>query len=312
MIPTTLLKNYQGRALGCLTYGAGGLKKTLAVRTLPSPILELDFEGGSGSLGPWTRRIRRWNDKNWLEYDQPEREHLLELVSPANQKQALFKPAPLIDIVSFDTMTTANDGRDSPAYDHLVELVSNINFAAYNSIAIDPLVEFSQMTQSKSKTVSGVGVLQPMHVKLWQGAQERAAIMLRQLREYRDRGMFIYMTSSEFVDKDYGEDPREATGGKQKEDPYAIKGTFNVPGQLVGKVNHMIDLQFHVRQLNSGPVWVTQEEAARSGSFNWEAKDRTGRIPEKYIAPNFKDVVKWVYGDEAKDAIYRAGREMSV
>jgi len=309
VIPLELLKNYQGRALGTCVYGNGGLKKTLAVRTLPYPILELDFEGGSGSLGPWTRRIRRWNESKWTTYSQEEREALLELVSPENKKLALYRAAPWIDIVSFDTMTSNLETKSSPAYDHLNDILGNLD-PTYNSISVDPLVEFSQLTQSQSKMKSGVGVHEPMHVKLWQGAQERAAIMLRRLRELRDKGVFIYSTSSEFIDKDYGEDPREAAGGKVKEEPYSIKGTFNVPGQLVTKVNHMLDLQFHARSLNSSVVWVTAEEPARSGSFNWEAKDRTGRIPSKYVQPNMRDIISYVYGPEAQKAIYMAGREI--
>ena len=299
MIPLEQLKNYQGRALGIAIYGNGGLKKTLAARMLPSPILELDFEGGSGCLAPWTRRIRAWDGK-WVEYSQEERVALFDMVSAENKIEALIRPGPLVDIVSFQTMTSSQEGKVSPAYDELHSLIANLP-REYNSVVLDPLVEFSQVTQSQSKVKSGVGVHEPMHVKLWQGAQERAAILLRQLREYRDKGVFVYMTSSEFVDKDYGTDPRESW---QKEDPYAIKGTLNVPGQLVTKLNHMIDLQFHVRLMGGKVVWVTQEEPARSGSFNWEAKDRTGRIPERYVQPNVRQVLKWVYGSIAAQAIY--------
>lgn len=301
MIPQQLLRNYQNRALGIAIYGNGGLEKSLAIRTLPPPILELDFEGGSGCLGPWTRQIRKWDEKNWTTYDQADRERLFQLVAPEKLKRALLKPAPLIDIVAFDTMTSSNEGKSSPAYDELYSVITNVNFNSYNSIAVDPLVEFSQVMQSQSKVKSGVGVHEPMHVRLWQGAQERAAILLRQLREYRDKGLFIYMTSSEFVDKDYGTDPRESGA---KEEPYAIKGTLNVPGQLVTKLNHMIDIQCHARMLNGVAVWVTQEEPARSGSFNWEAKDRTGRIADKFVQPNVRKLVEAVYGVEAYKEIY--------
>jgi len=300
MIPTELLKNYQGRALATGIYGNGGLKKTLGIRLLPPPVLALDFEGGSGSLGPWTRRIRQWNGK-WIEYDQTERERLFNMVSEANRAESVIKPGPLVDIIYYETMTSANEGTKSPAYDELHATVTNPDPKHYNSIAVDPLVEFSQLCQSQSKVKSGVGVHEPMHVKLWGGAQERAAILLRQLREYRDKGIFIYFTSSEFVDKDYGTDPRESN---KKEEPYAIKGTLNVPGQLVTKISHMCDLQFHVRMMSGKPVWVTQEEPAQSGSFNWEAKDRTGRIQDRYMLPNFRTVVKQVYGEEAFKAIY--------
>ena len=314
MIPTKLLANYQNRALGACVYGNGGLKKTLAVRTLVPPTALYDFEGGSGCLGPWTRRIRLWSESKWTEYSQEQRVHLLEMVSKSvrfvnvggiSVDLAILQPAPLIDIISFnDVLSQDINTKTSPAYDHFFSLVANFEVGNYNSLAIDPLLEMSQLTQSQSKLKSGASAFEPMAVQWWQGAQERAGIVLRRLRNYRDQGVFIYMTSSEFVDKDYGTDPRSKTQGQTSEEPYAIKGTLNVPGKLVGAVNHMLDLQFHARSLNGAATWVTQEENARSGSFNWEAKDRTGRIQDRYIAPNFREVVKSVYGEEAFKEMY--------
>lgn len=305
MIPLHLLKNYQHRALAIAAYGNGGLEKTFAARLFPSPILHNDFEGGSGPLGPWTRRIRKWNEQQWTEYDNDERQRLFELV-PEHRRRArsVIKPAPLIDIISYETMY-ADDKGVARSYDEAYQVLTNLD-SRYNTVCIDPLIEFSQITQTKSKTVSKVGPLQPMHVRLWQGAQERAAILLRVLREYRDKGVFIYLTSSELVDKDYGDkDPREQTT-QQQEEPYAIKGTLNVPGQLVSKVNHMIDLLVHVRMINGAPTWVLKEETARSGTFNWDAKDRTGRVEEEYLAPNVRKVIRAIYGEEALEAMYSA------
>lgn len=309
MIPTTLLKNYQNRALAIAVYGNGGLEKTLAARLFPPPILLNDFEGGSGPLGPWTRRIRRWNE-GWTEYDDADRQRLWELVPEARRKaRAVRRPAPLIDIIGYDTMFADSDGV-ARSYDEMYNNLVNLD-RRYSTVAVDPLIEFSQITQTKSKTISKVSPYEPMHVRLWQGAQERAAILLRALREYRDKGVFIYLTSSEFVDKDYGDkDPREQTAA-QKEEPYAIKGAVNVPGQLVGKVNHMIDILIHVRMMNGNPTWVLKEEAARSGTFNWEAKDRTGRVAEEYLKPNVMSIIRAVYGQEAFHGIYDSQEEES-
>lgn len=308
MIPTTLLKNYQNRALAIAVYGNGGLEKTLASRLFPPPILHNDFEGGTGPLGPWTRRIRRWNDTSWTEYDDGERQRLFELVPEARRTtRSVIRPAPLIDIISYETMHADSEGV-ARSYDEMYRVLTALD-NRYNTVAIDPLIEFSQLTQTKSKTINKVGPLEPMHVRLWQGAQERAAILLRVLREYRDKGVFIYLTSSEFVDKDYGDkDPREQTVA-QKEEPYAIKGTLNVPGQLVGKVNHMIDILIHTRMMNGAAAWVLKEEPARSSTFNWEAKDRTGRVADEYLKPNVRSIIKAVYGEEAYRGIYSRSKE---
>jgi hypothetical protein len=225
------------------------------------------------------------------------------MVNEESKQQALLKPAPLIDIITFDVLSQNLEGKTSPAYDEMFKVIANFDFQQYNSIAIDPLVEFSQQNQTQSKLKSGGSAFDPIEVKWWGGAQERAAILLRRLRNYRDQGVFVYFTSSEFIDKDYGTDPRSANKGEKPEEPYCIKGTINVPGKLVREINHMVDIQCHARMMNGQPIWVTKEEPARGGSFNWEAKDRTGRIPEMYIQPNCRKIIEWVYGKEAWQAI---------
>lgn len=308
MVQLEHLRNYQNRALGLGVYGNGGLEKTLAARTLPPPILHLDFEGGSGCLGPWTRRYKRWSDAGWTSYSPAERQELLGLVSAEKVKYAVLKPEPYVDIISFDVMEEDREKHSAPAYDKAVEVVGGFEFGEYSSLSIDPLFEFSTLTQTQAKVKAGGHSDTPMEVKFWGPAQERAAIMLRQIREYRDRGIFIYLTSSEFIDKDYGTDPRSKAQGEAVEQPYAIKGTLNVPGNLVGKVHHTLDVLCHVRMMGDRPVWVTQEEPSRSGSFNWEAKDRTGRISERYLKPSVRSVIQSVYGQAAYERIYANGR----
>ena len=298
MIPLELLKPTGSRALGFCVYGGPGTKKTFAVHTLPPPICLLEFEGGEASILPWTRRTRAWNG-SWKEYTQKEREAMLVA------GESSIKPAPLVDVIGFDNT-------DPESYETLVKVVGEFPVKMYNSVVIDPLYELAVETQAITKHKAGHGLMEPFPGGLlWGPAQERAGILLRKLRNYRDLGVFVYMISSEQIDKDYVKDPRSSKPGEHAQEPYSVKGTCNVPGKLVNVVQHMTDVQIHSRQLNGEVTWVTKPEPLPGGTAVWEAKDRTGRIAEGYMKPSFRAMCLQIYGEEAP-RIYAAGREPEV
>lgn len=149
--------------------------------------------------------------------------------------------------------------------------------------------------------------LEPMHVSLWSNAQERAKIQMRKVKNYRDQGVFVYFTCSETIDKDYVTDPRSASPGQVPEQPYSVKGTANVPGQLAPTVQHVCDIMAHTRAMNGQTIWVTKPEPLQAGSASWEAKDRTGRISNHYNDPNVRKILDQVYGQDIRKRIYGEG-----
>lgn len=297
-IPLDLLKDTESRALGIVVYGGPGVNKTLAIRTLVPPIRMNDFEGGSGSLMPWIRRRRKSNESQWTEYTDVDREHAFSLLLPEyRDPEGVNKhspPAPLIDVVIFEPMRF-------DSYDDLVTEVGNFEFQKYNSYALDPLYEMSQVHQSYSK---GAGnEYTPMQLKLWGSAQERMAIALRRIRAFRDRGVFIYFTGGEDIDKDYAVDPRSLPPGASPDQPFAIKGTVAVPGKLVGAVGHLTDIMMRARLMNGKLQWVAGKESLPGGTAPWETKDRFGRL-DAYNVPDVKKLLVRMYGKDTARAIY--------
>lgn len=306
-IPQHLLSLTNKQALGTVGYGGGGLWKSLVKHTLPGPILDFDFEGGNVALIPWLRRQRKWNQKEWTEVTQQEREAAYNLL-PRDDKGVIqastaIRPQPLIDTIWYDNMNRLS-------YFEFVGDLGSFDTVKYNSLCLDSLAEFSFDVVTSTKPEKGENLAYAEGGTPWNQIQERTAIQLRRMRNYRDAGVFIYMTGTEQIDKDYVRDPRSKQKGESAPEAFSVKGTVNVPGKMVAAVNHVTDLMFHHRMMNGQPVWVTFSEPLAGGDANWEAKDRTGRIKEKFVRPNFRTIFKDIYGEETRDAIYNSAKEL--
>lgn len=311
-VPKSLLTLTNNKAVGFCIYGKGGQRKTFGVHTLPYPIEFHDFEGGSTPIMPWIRRSRDWNETTWINHSQQDRERALSLVSTENRDYLMGEHGPrippmgLIDVVYYDVMNLTS-------YDNFVANITNFDYAKYNSIAIDSLHEFSMDTQTYSKGKVGWLNTDVMHVKLWAPAQERAGVQLRLLKNYRDKGVFVYMTGSEFIDKDYVNDPRDQNNPRDqnhsgKEQAYSVAGTVKVPGQLVAVVQHITDIMLRARTMGDRPTWVLKQEPLPSGAY-WETKDRTGRLKFPYHEPNVRRLIDQIYGEELRKEIYASGKQ---
>lgn len=315
-IPIELLRLTDSRAVGICPYGSHGVLKTNAIHTLIPPILSCDFEGGSSSIMPWIRRRRNWDSREWVEYSQEERERVYEMgfgtVEKAQRPYTAgytgIKPAPYIDVISFDPM-------EPKAYLKFYEEILSLDTTFYNSVAIDPLFELSTLVQSFTKGLEwgAEKVDEPMQINLWAGVQERTKIALRRLRSYRDKGVFIYLTCSEDIEKDYVKDPRELKKG-EKQEAYAVRGTVNLPGKLIKDFQHLIDILFHAKMANGSPAWVIIPESLPAGGAYWEVKDRTGRIKSQggYHAANIKNLLGYIYGEETRDKMYVEGKSRAL
>ena len=297
MIPKELLLLTESRALGLLVYGAGGLRKTNSISTLPPPILMFDWEGGAVSVLPWIRRRREWDEGKWTVYPDDIRQKAFDMVG-----EGVIKPSPYIDVISCDPM-------ESDAYSHALEEISNLDLGAYNSVAIDPLYELSAGVQSFSKVQAGISVTDEIKGQ-WPGIQERTSILLRRLRSYRSSGIFIFLTCSEDVQKDYAKSQWEKRArGAPPPEPYSVKGTLHMPGKMPSSIQHLVDIQLRARTMSGSPIWVAKEEALPGGTAGREAKDRTGRLKDPYCPPNWRSILNQVYGEEGRKAIYAAARD---
>lgn len=306
MLPKELLTPQLAKAF--LIYGGPGTRKTNGVHTLPPPVLHLDMESGDSSITPWQRRTRKFNETDWITISQEQRVAAFNALSEENQNYikstTKIQPAPLIDTVYFDSLNPAS-------WMTFTEFIVNLDKSLYNSLALDSLQESSLTAQTFVKQQSNMSVYAPMHVSLWTPAQHRVNLMFHKLKNYKDDGLFIYFTCSETVDKDYVTDPRSAPSGAAPEQPYSVKGTPNLPGQLIGAIQHVTDVMCHARSMNGQIQWISGPEPFTGGSVAvWEAKDRTGRLKSKFNVPSIKSMIKDIYGESQTAEIYKYGYEL--
>jgi hypothetical protein len=297
-IPKSLLAATDSRGVGIATYGGPGLKKTNFVHTLPPPILHLDIgEGGTSSLLPWIRRRRDSHESSWTDYTQEQRQAWFDLLHPDVKAQVRIKPAAYIDVVHFDNSTV-------DAYSHLVDVIGNFDTTKYNSLVGDSLQELAIQTQTFSKGVGNETKLMGEVPRAWFGAQERAGMAIRKLRNIRDSGIFVYLTGGEDIAKDYVSNPLEKRApGAPPPEPYSVRGTVNLPGQLAGALSHIPDILMHARLFNGDVKWVTAPEMLPGGGAHWDAKDRFGRL-DRFESPNFREMSKRLYGEQTTKDIY--------
>lgn len=304
-VPLNLLELTNDRALGIMVYGGPGMRKTLGVASLPYPIRHYDVEGGDGPLLPWTRRTRRIDSSTWKVVPQTTRELAIKLLNPKAQKanaELRIPPAPLIDVIYVDPLEPAG-------YSKMVDDLTNSDFADYNSISIDPMQDFSRLVQSYSKQQKSHDINEPIS-GIWQGIQERTAIMLRRLRAQRLKGIFIYLTCSAQIDKDYVDNIMEKRPhGTPPPEPYSVKGTVNMPGKMTEEMQHLTDVMFHVEALNGSPAWYCTPKALPGGVAHWEAKDRLGRLGDLFYTGNMRIVLDQMYGEDIRKQIYASGQK---
>lgn len=298
MIDKRLLARTEGRAPGLMVYGATGLRKTNAIHTLPPPILMLDIgEGGTASLIPWIRRRYDFEARTWDDYTDELRTAAYDALDPEVRKSVTVPPAPLIDVMYFDNL-------DYSSVDHFVGTIADFDYAYYNSLALDSLQEFSIEYQTLAKGKGNEMLAMNEINRSWITAQEKAMQALRKLRNYREKGVFIYSTASEDISKEYVTSPMAKTKGRDAEQPYSIRGTVDAPGKLANAAPHTPDILCHVRLVNGRIKWVTRPEPIAGGTGAWwDAKDRFGRLP-KEVNPDVAQVCVTLYGLDIAMEIY--------
>lgn len=297
-IPINLLDFTDNQALGIVVYGGAGLRKSLAKHTLPGPVLDFDLEGGNVALMPWMRRKRKYNEKVWQEVTQEQRQKIHSLI-PRDKQATGIAPQPIIDSVWYDN--TAKD-----AYTQFSIDIANFDLDKYNSICIDSMNEFSASIQTFSKKDGQE--LNPVRTEEWPGIQERTAMQLRKLRNYRNSGVFIYLIGQETINHAYVRNPRTKQPGEPPQEPYATNGSISVPGKMIEAIQGVTDLMARARQVGPHPQFIFKKEPI-SGSIQWQAKDRTGRVSPQ-SPTNFREIFKEIYGQSGYEGIYTSASEL--
>ena len=135
----------------------------------------------------------------------------------------------------------------------------------------------------------------------WVGAQERSRMVLARLRDLRNSGVYIVLLSQQDIVKDYVFSPMNKD--HKNDEPAAVSGTVNAPGQLASAVTHIVDVLLHVRMMNAAPCWIAKPEPLPGGIAYWDAKDRYGAL-EPYSLPSFHSAICAINGKDLGSAIY--------
>lgn len=155
----------------------------------------------------------------------------------------------------------------------------------YATVAIDSAGELARLYFSKDMGKTG-DQDKIRGMENYPGSTERMNMLVRSLKEKRDRGVEIVFTAHEDIEKIY------ARGGAmtKNNEPVAVKGWPDIPGRRApDEFCRACDNVLHVRYLNGKPTWIAKREAIGTGAEYWEVKDRfngpciqNGLLPASY------------------------------
>jgi hypothetical protein len=164
----------------------------------------------------------------------------------------------------------------------------------YATIAIDSLSEMGRLTFSKDMGKHARDLEKIRQLNNWPGATERINMLVRRIKDYKDRGIETVIIAHEQVERFYIKGSGIAGKGEVAEAPYAVKGLPDIPGkQAPEEVVRACDNVFRVRMVNSVPHWITVPESMGGGDAQWVVKDRFGAsrlTPNKYLPADFEKV----------------------
>jgi len=131
-------------------------------------------------------------------------------------------------------------------------------------------------------------------VNNYPGATERISIILRRLKEVRDKyKVNVVVTSHEGIDRIYAKGGPIAAKGSTPSEPIEVLGRPDIPGtSSTAEVLRAFDNILRVRYNGSNLVWVAAHEALGGGGNTWETKDRFNAlaIGNGYLPPSYSEI----------------------
>lgn len=162
----------------------------------------------------------------------------------------------------------------------------------YATIAIDSAGELARLYFSKDMDKLGTDTEKIRQMNNYPGATERMNMLVRSLKQKRDKGVEIVFTAHEDMERIFAKGSGMAGKGQAPPEPIAVKGWPDIPGKRApDEFCRACDNVIHVRYINGKPIWVVQREAIGPDAGHWEVKDRfngralqngTGLLPASY------------------------------
>lgn len=171
-------------------------------------------------------------------------------------------------------------------------------------VAADALSELARLTFSfDMKKHATIDIKKGEHIRAvnnYPGATERINMMVRRLKDFRDRGIEIVLTAHEQLEKIYARGGMIANKGQAPQEPIAVKGWPDLPGKTCpDEVMRACDNVFRMRLMNGNIYWVAALEAIGGGGDFYETKDRFNAraIKHGFLPPSYEEIAKLAQAD---------------
>lgn len=165
----------------------------------------------------------------------------------------------------------------------------------YKTVVFDSAGELARLYFSKdlNKTASDTEKIRA--VNNYTGTTERLNMIVRRCKDLKAQGVEVVFLAHEDIQKVYGRGGAITPKGQTPQDPVAIRGQLDLPGNRTpDEFSRAADNIFHVRFSMGKPVWVGRREALSNASDFWEVKDRFNApaINAGMLPPSYSELAK--------------------
>lgn len=162
----------------------------------------------------------------------------------------------------------------------------------YKTVAFDSASDLSRLFFSKDMGKGPNDMETIRGMSNYPGTTERLNMLVRRCKNLRDRGVEVVFTAHEDIQKVYGRGGAMAKKGERPQEPIAVKGWPDMPGQRTpDEFCRACDNVLRMRYESGKTVWVGRRESLAGGTDYWEVKDRfnaqaerAGFLPSSYSA----------------------------
>lgn len=145
----------------------------------------------------------------------------------------------------------------------------------YGTVAIDSAGELARLFFSRDMGKTGSDREKIRAMNNYPGSTERLNMLVRSLKQKRDKGVEIVFTAHEDVEKVFARGGAMASKGAPPSEPIAVRGQPDLPGSRIpSEFCRACDNVLRVRLVNGKPNWIANREPLGTGADYWEVKDR--------------------------------------
>lgn len=145
----------------------------------------------------------------------------------------------------------------------------------YATVFVDSSSELARLFFSKSMGKGSQDMENIRGLKNYPEATERLNMLIRRMKNLRDRGTEVFFTAHEDIQKIYARGGMMGSASGAPQEPIGVKGWPDMPGNRTpDEMCRAADNVLRIRYINGKPMIVAKREALGGGGDYWEVKDR--------------------------------------